>query len=107
MTKKYVVYTALFGGYDVLPDITSNKSSLIDYVCFTDSDLCDAKGWNVVKVDWGSEQLTPAMMNRYFKLHPHVELSGYTFSLYVDANIKINSNLYNLFTFYQNFSLFL
>ncbi|EIZ3786859.1 DUF616 domain-containing protein, partial [Escherichia coli] len=94
MSKKYVVYTALFGSYDFLTDISHLSSSDIEYICFTDIECNNNLGWKIVKVSNFSS--TPAMMNRYYKLHPHCYFSNYDASLYVDANIKIKSNL-NLF----------
>ncbi|ENA5969516.1 DUF616 domain-containing protein [Escherichia albertii] len=91
MSKKYVVYTALFGNYDFLTDVSHLSSSDIEYVCFTDIECSNNLGWKIVKVD--SFKSTPAMMNRYYKLHPHLFFSNYEASLYVDANIKLKSNL--------------
>ncbi|MED0060517.1 hypothetical protein RCU70_04475, partial [Escherichia marmotae] len=87
MSKKYIVYTALFGNYDFLTDVSHLSSSDIEYICFTDIECNNNLGWKIVKV--GRFSSTPAMMNRYYKLHPHLFFSNYEASLYVDANIKL------------------
>lgn len=100
MLNKYVVYTALFGGYDTLLDVSTYTSPNVDYICFTDCDLDESKGWKIIKIS--NNNLTPAMNNRYYKLNPHIELSEYFCSLYIDANIKINSNMEEFFYKYSN-----
>ncbi len=100
MSKKYVVYTALFGGYDILPDVAAYTASEVDFICFTDSDFESNKGWEVVKVN--NKDLSPAMLNRYYKLHPHIVLSNYIYSLYIDSNIELSANPKDIFDKYIN-----
>lgn len=104
MPKKYVVYTALFGGYDDLPDVSACTSSDVDYICLTDSDLELNIGWKIVKVN--NSNLTSAMLNRYYKLHPHEIFSDYTYSLYIDSNIKLSGNPKNIFDKYMKLNTF-
>jgi hypothetical protein len=100
MSKKYVVYTALFGGYDILPDVSAFTTPEVDFICFTDSDFDLDKGWGVVKVN--DKYLTSAMLNRYYKLNPHIVLPDYIYSLYVDANISLSGNPKDIFDKYIN-----
>jgi hypothetical protein len=100
MSKKYVVYTALFGSYDNLPDVSACTSPEVDFICFTDSDFESDKGWEVVKVD--NQNLTSAMRNRYYKLNPHAVFSDYTYSLYIDSNIKLSGDPKDIFEKYMN-----
>lgn len=83
------VYTALFGDYDNLPPVISNLTG-IDFICFTDVDR-HIPGWKVVKVDRKFEN--PIKENRYYKLLPHLHLSSYENSLYIDSNIFILADI--------------
>lgn len=84
-----VVYTAIFGDYDVLiePSVIEDH---IDYVCFTDDPKINSNIWEVrhIKPRYG-----PSLTNRYIKTHPHEFLSEYEISIYVDGNIQIQDSL--------------
>lgn len=89
MKNKLVVYTALFGNYDDLID-PKEKFEGCDFICFTDQEHLKSDIWEirvVTKCD-----LSPNMMNRKYKIHPHLFLSEYEWSLYVDSNIAILRN---------------
>ncbi|MEE9684327.1 glycosyltransferase domain-containing protein [Lelliottia amnigena] len=94
MPKKIVVYTALFGGYDSLTKVPTHDSKYIDFICFTDVEIKSDYGWKIVKVE--HKEVSHAMANRYYKFHPHVLFPDYEASLYVDANIQIISNPYEM-----------
>ena len=90
-SKKYrlVVYTALFGDYDDLID-PPEKFEGCDFVCFTDQKHLKSDIWEIRLVE--ECDLPPNMMNRRFKILPHLFLPEYEQSLYVDANICILKN---------------
>lgn len=95
--KKRVVYTALFGGYDILRD--PDEISLgIDYICFTDDASLKSKVWRIVHVD---SFLPPNIMNRIYKINPHKYLEEYEESLYIDSNIRVLSKLDIIFSKYS------
>jgi hypothetical protein len=89
-----VVYTCITGKYDELsiPKITDFNTS---YICFTDDvnfvrppwEFRDVRSLNVK----GNKNL-----NRYVKMHPHVLLKEYTYSLYIDGSIGIVNSLQSL-----------
>jgi hypothetical protein len=87
--NKLVVYTALFGDYDDLIE-PKEKSEGCDFICFTDQKHFKSDIWKIRLVE-GCE-LPPNMMNRKYKILPHLFLSEYEWSLYVDANIAILNN---------------
>lgn len=76
-------YTALFGGYDQLPDLLY-KPEGVDFICFTDRHI-KANGWDVRVVDCTEDN--PIIENRKYKILPHVHLSMYDYTCYVDSNI--------------------
>lgn len=86
MKNNFVVYTALFGDYDNLIDPKENYEGC-DFVCFTDQEHLKSEIWEIRLVK--DCDLSSNMMNRRYKLLPHLFLPEYEYSLYVDANIGI------------------
>ena len=89
MKNKFVVYTALFGDYDDLID-PKEKYDGCDFICFTDQENLKSDIWEIRIVR--NVDLPLNMMNRKYKMLPHLYLSEYERSLYVDANIGIIGN---------------
>ncbi|TCW60163.1 glycosyltransferase domain-containing protein [Treponema sp. J25] len=87
--NKLVVYTALFGDYDNLID-PPQKYNECDFICFTDQKHMTSDIWEIRLIE--NCDLPPNMMNRKYKVLPHLFLSEYEWSLYVDANIAILGN---------------
>jgi len=83
--KSKVVYTAVFGGYDLVPKV--NPAWDCDFICFTDTPALISVGWKVVVIQLNGE--SPASANRRYKILPHKYLDKYEYSLYVDGNIQI------------------
>lgn len=84
-TKTKVVYTAVFGDYDVVSAV--NPQWGCDFICFTDNPKLVSDGWQVVTVRLNDE--TPSQANRRYKMLPHLYLPSYERSLYIDGNIKL------------------
>lgn len=102
ITSRFVVYTALFGNYDVLKELTF-KSYDCDYICFTDQDIY-SETWKIVKLQ--CNEADSILMNRKIKMLPHIYLSKYDASLYVDTNIKITKDVLPIFHNYLvNYSI--
>lgn len=93
MKNKFVVYTALFGNYDDLID-PKEKYEGCDFICFTDQKHLTSDIWEIRLIE--ECDLPPNMMNRKYKILPHLFLSEYEWSLYVDANIAILGNPFEL-----------
>ena len=99
--KKYVVYTALFGEYDDLTEPVFSEEC--DYICFTDNPNLRSNGWKIVLT---ASHMTPQMMNRLYKIKPHLCLPDYPASLYVDSNIEVMGDPADLFCNYLSVSSF-
>ena len=84
---KKVIYTVLTGNYDRLEQPKAVDSSY-DYVCFTDKAGKDGV-WQLREIPYQSE--SPVLRSRYAKMHPHVLLQEYDFSVFMDANLRILS----------------
>lgn len=87
--NRLVVYTALFGDYDDLIDPREHYEGC-DFVCFTDQKNLTSDIWEIRFIE--KSDLPPNMMNRKYKILPHMFLSEYEWSLYVDSNIFIKGN---------------
>jgi len=94
LSKRFVIYTAIFGLYDELiePNFTDE---IFDFVCFTDRDDLHSDCWKVIKVSQKIKAATLA--NRMYKMLPHKFLSKYEASIYIDANIEILKNPIDIF----------
>ena len=97
MNKK-IVYTAIFGGYDELPNPQFIPEGW-DFVCFTDSDI-KSKVWNIKKVPAVYEDSTRNA--RKYKVLPHRWFPNYEYSLWVDGNILIRDDINELIPEYLN-----
>lgn len=89
MKNKFVVYTALFGNYDYLID-PKEKYQGCDFICFTDQKNIKSSFWDIKVVE--DIDLPLNMMNRKYKILPHLFLAKYESSMYIDTNIYIQSN---------------
>ena len=93
MNRK-VVYTAIFGNKDTLKDPLHTDVDC-DYVCFTDSESLKSDVWKVVKVDPIDED--PVRSAKIYKVNPHLFLSEYNTSMWIDANFLVCSSLSSFF----------
>lgn len=90
ISKQYVIYTAVVGEYDniIQPKITDSR---FDYILFSDTMHEDKCGvWTVRNIDFYDNDKTT--IARYVKTHSHVLLSDYSLSVWVDANVVIESS---------------
>lgn len=89
---KLVLYTVLTGNYDSLkqPELIDTR---FDYICFS-NDISESNVgiWKIRKIPgtFPSKQIE----SRYPKMHPHVLLKDYDYSVYVDANIQIKNEIF-------------
>lgn len=91
--KKGVIYTAIVGRYDTMPEHTKYNLKDFDYVCFTTSD-------NIanIKYPWKAIPIEPlchiiptndkVKIARWFKTHPNMFFRNYQLSIWIDGNIK-------------------
>lgn len=82
-----VVYTVLTGGYDRLeqPLVTHPD---FKYVCFTDRSGTDGV-WELREIPFEG---SPVLRARWAKMHPHIILKEFRFSIFMDANLCICGN---------------
>ena len=88
---KVVIYTCITGNYDDIQEPLYVNDSY-SYFLFTNNKNLKSKIWNVVYID--EPQIKDnILLNRYIKLHPHKFLKGFDFSIYIDGNIRLVSDI--------------
>lgn len=93
--ERIAIYTCIMGNYDKLqnPMIFPNNC---DYFAITDFDLPDDCKWTKLDISKFKDvikNMTSIEKNRYFKMHPHLIFPDYDYSIYVDGNIQIMTDL--------------
>ena len=100
-SERIVVYTALFGSYDLLREPLLHPDN-IDYVLLTDQPVIEGaprEGESLWRRTGREDRIPaeyrgdPILANRWCKLHPHLLFPEYAYSIYVDANIWILSDM--------------
>lgn len=88
--NKGVVYTVITGNYDDLmtPRFINDNW---DYICFTDSEDLKSDFWKIKRIE--DQDLDFARKSRKYKVLPHIYLSQYDYSLYIDGNFIINGDI--------------
>ena len=88
--NKTAVYTAIYGGKDVLIE-NQYRIPNADYILFTDNKEIKSKLWKIIHIP--PEMECNVRNARRFKILPHMWLSNYEYSIWVDGNIKILKDL--------------
>jgi len=86
----FVVYSAVFGGYDTL------KPARYPSLCFTDGQVNDVDGWTFKSIFSGR---SPKWANRHCKILAHQHL-GCDYSIYHDGNVEMLEDPEELITAY-------
>lgn len=86
---RYVIYTAITGGYDELAPLEF-KPPDCDLVVFSDSPMT-AEGWQVRPLNYIHPD--PTRSARFAKLHPHLFFPDYDFSVWLDGNVGVRGSL--------------
>lgn len=102
---KIAVYTCVFGNYDKLQDPIIQPDN-IDYYVITDQIVPEDSIWKPLDYkDLCPNYYNDVQKNRFFKMHPNIILSEYKYSIYVDGNVKIISDLTPYVTLLGNYGL--
>lgn len=93
INDRIAVYTCVFGKYDQLQEPII-KPDNVDYYIVTDQEIPQDSLWKPVMWEkYCSNSLSNAEKNRFFKMHPDYIFPEYRFSIYIDGNIKVISDL--------------
>ena len=95
--EKMAVYTAITGDYDNLavPEYINDN---FDYICFTDNKNLKSDFWEIRLME--DLDLDNTKKARHYKALPHLYLSEYDYSIWMDGAFKITGNLENLINEY-------
>jgi hypothetical protein len=84
------VYTALIGGYEKLNEQPFARQSEIPFICLTDDPSLRSETWRLRLVA-PLFAMDPIRSQREFKLKPHVYLSEWDASLYIDNTVILSA----------------
>ncbi len=91
--EKIAVYTVITGAYDQVLEPYCQPDNC-DYFIFTDEDVEDStSAWQKREIPDSLNGLTDAEKNRYLKMHPQELFDEYKYSIYVDGNIQIVTDI--------------
>jgi hypothetical protein len=87
MKNNKVIYTCLVGNHDILRQPRCIYKDF-DYICFSNNiSVTNVGVWKIRKIPY--DHPDKRRLSRYVKLKPHIVLSDYQYSLWIDANIDI------------------
>ena len=89
---RVAVYMCIVGKYDKIfePIYISNKC---DYYIVTDQEVDKNSIWKKIDINKYITGMKKNELNRYIKLHPHILFENYKYSIYLDGNVRIMSDL--------------
>lgn len=92
--SKVVVYSCIWGPYDKIAEPLYYNPA-IDYILVTDQEVPASSKWS--KMNFPNvgllDSMGPSAVNRYCKMMPHVLFPDYDYSIYIDGNIQIVTDL--------------
>lgn len=102
--SKIAVYTCIIGDYDQ-PKEPQFKPSNVDYILVTDGPLPSTGVWKGINARTikGIPDFDNCRVSRYVKLHPHLFLDDYDYSIYIDGNIKTIGDIRYLIHFLNQY----
>lgn len=93
---RIAIYTCVVGAYDSLIEPITVPDNC-DFYFFTDTEKnVKSSVWKSVLIDknrYHLENMSNSEINRFFKMHPDKVFPNYKYSIYVDGNIKIVTDL--------------
>jgi hypothetical protein len=93
--KKIAVYTCVTGGYDKISEPLYD-SPYCDYYLITDDKNMKPKKWKKILIPEDIKKQydnNGTIINRYYKLNPQEIFKEYDYSIYIDGNVQIISDL--------------
>ncbi len=90
--ERIAIYTCIFGAYDKIiePYFIPNNC---DFYIFTDQKVRKNSCWKQMPLPKKIEKMSNIEKNRYIKMFPNEIFSDYKYSIYVDGNVQIISDL--------------
>ncbi len=89
---KIAIYTCIFGSYDKILE-PYYKPDNCDFLIFTDQNIDANSIWKKVETPEEIEKLTNVEKNRFIKMFPHKLLKDYDYTIYIDGNVRVLTDL--------------
>ncbi|WP_081372014.1 glycosyltransferase domain-containing protein [Selenomonas ruminantium] len=93
---KVIVYTCITGKYDNFSE-PLYKSPNCHYVAITDNQVDKQSNWEIISIDRYADCIPAGLnnlqINRWIKMHPHLLFPEYDYSIYVDGNVTIVTDI--------------
>lgn len=94
---KIAVYTCITGNYDKMILEPFIQVDNIDFYLFTDNFEQKSKYWSIESIPKKvNERYNNILKNRYLKMHPYELFENYDYSIYIDGNVQVMSDLTDL-----------
>ena len=90
--KRIAIYTSVFGGYDNLLEPLFIPDNC-DFFAITDLEISKDSKWKKIDILPEMKNMNNIEKNRYVKINPHKVFKNYDFSIYIDGNIQVVSDL--------------
>lgn len=101
-SNRNVVYTCMFGHSEHFEDRDYGDPD-VDYICFTDDAELAPKNWRTIVVRHPS--MDPARFSKRHKHLPHLCLTSYERSIYVDNTVKLKVEPSSIFKRFADHNL--
>ena len=91
---KIALYTCITGNYDkkILEPFIEIEN--IDFYLFTDNIKQKSENWHIRPITKSvDEKYNNILKNRYLKMHPYELFKDYDYSIYIDGNVQVMSDL--------------
>jgi hypothetical protein len=94
-SPRIAVYQVVTGNYDDVYDAYPLDRGIYDFYLITDRDISPLyKGWKKYGIPPSIRELkNPVLINRYLKMHPGELFPEYDYTVYLDGNIQIVSDI--------------
>lgn len=99
--KKVAVYSCVTGNYDVISEPLLVDDQL-DYYLISDTNLKQKSEWKHIDIPNEACNHHGGMINRFCKLNPWSLFTNYDYSIYIDGNIEIVSDIRSLCSIARN-----
>jgi hypothetical protein len=106
--KKIAIITSIYGNYDILKKQNINNKNYVDWFCFTDSNILENKGWNIINTPYHMMKFNEyynslkkkdlkhynMMSAKYYKIQPHnIDiLQDYYYYIWIDGSIFLQED---------------
>lgn len=95
-TKKIVVYSCVTGNYDCIQEPFLVEKN-VKYILYTDNKNILSDIWEIRDIPEKIKNINNnVLINRYIKMHPKELFDEFDYSIYIDGNVKLMSEISSL-----------